>query len=133
MRKATMLIAAAAVACSGTLVSVGTASAATSGYGNCSATSDSTGITGTVCWDASTYTMRICDDQADGDTPYAYIASVGSSYQPEFYDGYGNGSCVYVYPYAGTFEINGAILYYAANVNSKYDVVATGALEGPAW
>lgn len=51
-----------------------------------------------------------------------------------FSDGFGSGSCDYVYPYAGTFELSGGkISFYAALVNSSGTVVSVGNTETVPW
>lgn len=139
MRRMMMLGAAAALACSGTLVSAGVASAATTAsdpYTDCSYVYNSGDLAGYACWDPGATTMQICDTLADGDTPYAYIQTNGGGHLP-FSDGFGAGSCDYVYPYAGTFELgsgsSGKISFYAALVNSSGTVVSVGNTETAPW
>ncbi len=73
-----------------------------------------------VCWYAGTHTAKICDTAADGYTPYLYAWVGGGNYvDTGGHDPYGAGGCVWYYPPASQYDINGDFFYFAVNVSSN--------------
>jgi hypothetical protein len=117
MRKSRALGFAAIVASIALVTGTGNAQA----LGNTGWTACSTVNGAQVCWWASTHAMQICDDLADGNTPYAYIYDTGKAeYIAADSDPYGAGGCVRAYPTQSLFDDGGVIYFSALNIYSNH-------------